>query len=284
MGGLVSCFGYTVFDLLMCISNSTPTPFHSASKQTDLESGLVNFGFRFYSPALGRWTVRDYLSEFDAYNLFLFAQNNPMSFFDTIGLFSNKNCDPAFATKIQNAETAALETITRWLDYLEQQDSTKLFIFLQAHNIPNGERELLLIFDFFNEFKSKLEKLRDGIKASSYSISCECDCETGWLFRSHHDAWVRLSYLTGNPTDDTIHFCKDLETKGNQTNLSSLLFHEFSHYFLSTSDSYAWTFSIPMSGNLDLAQFYQLVFDGGKTKGSIQDVLRAWFQRVFGTR
>lgn len=148
------------------------------------------------------------------------------------------------------------------------------------HN--NSERELLLIASFFGSLKTHLKNLRDGIQESSYSISCECNCETGFLFRKHHDAWVRLNFFTRKPSDGTIHFCSEFADDANQTNVNNLLFHELSHYFLGTNDSENWTFSTPLNDNLKTAQFFERLLEGGQSTSAIRDVLRAWLQTVFG--
>ena len=55
-----------------------PTP-------TATASGMRFYGFRYYSPSLGRWMSRDPLGELGARNLFLFVHNNSVNSVDPLG-------------------------------------------------------------------------------------------------------------------------------------------------------------------------------------------------------
>jgi RHS repeat-associated protein len=61
-------------------------PFAYAGKYLDRETGLINFGFRYYSPELGRWLGRDPLGEAGGLNLYGFNHNSPLNYFDPFGL------------------------------------------------------------------------------------------------------------------------------------------------------------------------------------------------------
>ena len=52
----------------------------------DHETGWSNYGFRYYMPALGRWTRRDPISERDGANLYGMLLNNPLNWLDILGL------------------------------------------------------------------------------------------------------------------------------------------------------------------------------------------------------
>ena len=52
----------------------------------DTESGLLNYGFRYYSPALGRWLCKDPLQEKAGWNLYGMVGNKPTLLVDFIGL------------------------------------------------------------------------------------------------------------------------------------------------------------------------------------------------------
>lgn len=62
-------------------------PFRWSTKFTDEESGLVYYGYRYYSPTLGRWISRDPIKEGDGPNLYAFLVNNPISGVDFLGQF-----------------------------------------------------------------------------------------------------------------------------------------------------------------------------------------------------
>jgi RHS repeat-associated protein len=61
-------------------------PFRFSSKYTDGESGLVYYGYRFYSAEMGRWINRDPIEERGGVNLYQFAQNNSCNKIDVLGL------------------------------------------------------------------------------------------------------------------------------------------------------------------------------------------------------
>jgi RHS repeat-associated protein len=57
-----------------------------STKYTDDESDLVYYGYRYYSPSLGRWMSRDPMGERGGDNLLAFGCNNLISGFDGVGL------------------------------------------------------------------------------------------------------------------------------------------------------------------------------------------------------
>ena len=52
----------------------------------DVETGWMNYGYRYYLPALGRWACKDPIGLRGGLNLFLMASNNPISQVDHLGL------------------------------------------------------------------------------------------------------------------------------------------------------------------------------------------------------
>ena len=61
-------------------------PFRFSTKYTDDETGLVYYGYRYYSPDMGRWLNRDPLEESGGINLYLSFYNNAMFYVDPDGL------------------------------------------------------------------------------------------------------------------------------------------------------------------------------------------------------
>jgi RHS repeat-associated protein len=60
-------------------------PFRFSSKYRDGETGFYYYGYRFYSPSLGRWLNRDPIEEEGGINLFVFVDNAPPDLFDAFG-------------------------------------------------------------------------------------------------------------------------------------------------------------------------------------------------------
>jgi RHS repeat-associated protein len=55
----------------------------------DSESGLLNYGYRYYSPQLGRWTCKDPIQERGGANLYVYAKNTPTNQVDKLGLLTD---------------------------------------------------------------------------------------------------------------------------------------------------------------------------------------------------
>ena len=55
------------------------------STPTTTASGMRYYGFRYYSPELGRWVSRDPVEEEGGVNLFAFVENSPINLIDPLG-------------------------------------------------------------------------------------------------------------------------------------------------------------------------------------------------------
>jgi len=62
--------------------------FRFSTKYTDSESGLVYYGFRSYSPELGRWVNRDPIEERGGVNLYGMVGNDAVNRWDLLGMWS----------------------------------------------------------------------------------------------------------------------------------------------------------------------------------------------------
>jgi RHS repeat-associated protein len=61
-------------------------PFRFSTKQYDADTGLYYYGYRYYSPRLGRWLNRDPIAEEGGLNLYGFVRNAPVDLVDPLGL------------------------------------------------------------------------------------------------------------------------------------------------------------------------------------------------------
>lgn len=61
-------------------------PFRFSTKYTDDETGLLYYGYRYYSPSSGKWISRDPKGESGGNNLYAFIDNSPIDFWDSLGM------------------------------------------------------------------------------------------------------------------------------------------------------------------------------------------------------
>lgn len=61
-------------------------PFLFSTKYRDAETGWYYYGFRYYSPEMGRWPSRDPIGEHGGLNLYVMCENNTVNGIDYLGL------------------------------------------------------------------------------------------------------------------------------------------------------------------------------------------------------
>ena len=79
-GAVVAHYEYDPFGTTLTASGTAAdaNPFRFSTKYIDDETNLVYYGYRFYSPTLGRWLTRDQIGEKGGINLYGFTGNNPI--------------------------------------------------------------------------------------------------------------------------------------------------------------------------------------------------------------
>ena len=75
-------------------------PHRFSTKYLDSETGLVYYGYRYYSPALGRWLSRDPIGEHGGINLYGMIQNSPVCNYDPVGLSLGSDITRIFASRV----------------------------------------------------------------------------------------------------------------------------------------------------------------------------------------
>ncbi len=78
-------------------------PYRFSTKEWHGPSGLYDYGFRFYSPGMGRWMNRDPLQEEGGINLYAMVGNNPVNDVDAYGLAPAKDDRPCMHDGIPNS-------------------------------------------------------------------------------------------------------------------------------------------------------------------------------------
>jgi RHS repeat-associated protein len=97
-GSVAAAYDYGPFGETLKASGNYATlnPFRFSTKYTDRESGLIDYGYRFYNPSIGRWVSRDPSEERGGTNLYALADNDPLNYADPVGLSKVKVTAAAF--------------------------------------------------------------------------------------------------------------------------------------------------------------------------------------------
>ena len=106
----VARYEYDAFGNTSASGAQAGQPYRFSTKEYHAASGLYDYGFRFYSPGLGRWINRDPISESGGLNLYGFVSNSPVNRVDRFGLtgaclgedaYENPDCDGQEASSEQ---------------------------------------------------------------------------------------------------------------------------------------------------------------------------------------
>jgi RHS repeat-associated protein len=87
-GSLAAAYEYDAFGNTLRESGpyAASNPFRFSTKYTDLETGLVYYGLRYYAPWLGRFLNKDPISERGGLNLYAFCENDGVNHWDYLGM------------------------------------------------------------------------------------------------------------------------------------------------------------------------------------------------------
>lgn len=91
-GTFAAAYEYDPFGRVQTATGSyaATNPFRAATKYTDAETGLLYYGYRFYSSLLGRFINRDSIGEAGGINLYAFCGNDGVNRFDYLGMIDNE--------------------------------------------------------------------------------------------------------------------------------------------------------------------------------------------------
>ncbi|GAK50186.1 YD repeat protein [Candidatus Moduliflexus flocculans] len=77
---MISILIESPFGTLLAKTGTFDQPFQFSTKRADARIGMVQYEFRNYLPAIGRWMTRDPLGEAGGLNLYAFVGNNPVDY------------------------------------------------------------------------------------------------------------------------------------------------------------------------------------------------------------
>ncbi len=92
-GNIAAEYSYDPFGKITAQSGTMAdiNPFRFSSEYFDVETGLIYYNFRYYSPDLRRWLSRDPSKERGGINLYMICNNNTINNIDQLGLISLGN-------------------------------------------------------------------------------------------------------------------------------------------------------------------------------------------------
>ena len=111
------------------------TPFQFSTQYTDNETDLVYYGYRYYSPALGRWLSRDPIEEQGGLNLYGFVNNDPVNKWDRLGLWSHfHDCNEDQLDLLSDTEEKAKKCLAEWSKFFESLNNFNYENFFMRKN------------------------------------------------------------------------------------------------------------------------------------------------------
>jgi RHS repeat-associated protein len=200
-----------------------------SSKYLDDALEWYYYGYRYYSPELGRWPSRDPIGEKGDANLYGYIRNELMNSVDVLGLYSHQHgCNAEQLSVIAAAETTATTGASDGASLLasDYNNAAVLLDYPAAASHPPG---FWLTFNsWYWGTKTTLNAINSGFTKNKYGVECECACKEGVV------AYTRPG-LIGIGLDDDIHFCP-LFFSASAADQAQTFLHEASHMFAGTLD------------------------------------------------
>jgi len=133
-GTIAAAYEYDSFGVVVRSSGiaAADNPYRSASKYTDIETGLVYYGRRYYDPKDGRFVGRDPIEEQGGINLYAFVMNRPVNSWDYAGMNMEGRFFESLSDEAKESfrrQILAERRALRNLNYLnEQKQAMKAFV------------------------------------------------------------------------------------------------------------------------------------------------------------
>jgi RHS repeat-associated protein len=118
-------------------SAATANPFRFSTKYTDSETGLLYYGYRYYSTSLRRWISQDPIEERGGVNLYGFVENTPVNYMDYLGLIGAQTvgkCEIIIFVGHGPHDEASIE---KWKVYTEKNNETIPAV-IETPNVCSG--------------------------------------------------------------------------------------------------------------------------------------------------
>ena len=197
-------------------------PFGFSTKYTDNETDLLYYGYRYYSPALGRWLSRDPIEEHGGLNLYGFVNNDPVNSHDMLGLWKIERkrkkwalarYEGALDTKESLAETVRLnysefEKWARPIDGTCNYEVPNTVIVYTSKKNPD-EQNGIGSWQLSNRFRHLAIKSGNNYKEKGYLVYEYLEKESNELFESLWKTDGIVAYAFAGHGDDEYGYVAD---------------------------------------------------------------------------
>lgn len=109
----------------------------------DVESGLMNYGYRYYSPQMGRWTCKDPIGEEGGFNLYGMVGNEAVNKYDLNGLSVSKWNSPDVGQEVDLGPCGKVKLTEFW----GRHSDTVAIVLTQQGGVETGAQ-----FQFILEY------------------------------------------------------------------------------------------------------------------------------------
>ena len=253
-GEVVASYEYDAFG--RTIDKSGPMadvfPFRFSTKYYDAETGLYYYGYRYYSPELGRWLTRDPIEENGGDNLYAFCGNNGVNRIDFLGLVTYYHCTSKQQGIIAKAISNAQISIPPIIDHIVSLEISKSLsrhitpkkvnAILQKQSLgPLTLEEHLKLDGFTITVLANLYRIKDMLDGGNFGVECKCESDRGC--KENGDSaygYVNVGWLAKLIHGTNINLCPEFFKISPKKQMGRIV-HEATHWHskIRTADHYA---------------------------------------------
>ncbi|UDQ98384.1 RHS repeat-associated core domain-containing protein [Lentisphaerota bacterium WC36G] len=117
-GAIINKYDYSPFGQLAKTDENVENVFKFSSEYAEKETGLIYYNYRYYNPTTGKWLKRDPIQEAGGLNLYGFALNSAINYWDNLGLKEYCLWEPTgskIAKSISSGAPKSFSNNEKWL-------------------------------------------------------------------------------------------------------------------------------------------------------------------------